>query len=157
VAVLFLAVVALLAGCGSSLPSAQATPSPVFTSNIKTACNLLTKEMAEAAGGVSFPSAPAEVRQRHGAQCLYNTQKGQVSVQLDDSAGIDSGRVAFSGPNAEPVPGIGDEAIWNPALYVLWIRKGDKALTVQVVNLGLAKDSVKNNAISLANQILPKI
>jgi hypothetical protein len=156
--VTLLAGVALLAGCESSTSSpARATPSPVFTSSIKIACNLITKEQAEATAGVSFTAQPAELRQPHGAQCLYNAPKGQVSVQLDDSAGIDSGRVAFSSPNAEPVPGVGDEAIWNPALYVLWIRKGDKALTVQVVNLGLAKDTVKNNAINLAGQILPNI
>ncbi|MDP9325035.1 MAG: DUF3558 domain-containing protein [Candidatus Dormibacteraeota bacterium] len=152
----------MLAACGGpsdsgSTSTAGSTATPSSNPALKVICNVVTKEQAKAASGIDFPQPPAAIAKAHGAECRYDTQKGLVSVEVDDSQGIDAGRVAFSGSGTQTLPGLGDEAIWNPSLYVLWIRKGNAALTIQIVNLNVEKDTIRNNAVALANQILPKL
>jgi hypothetical protein len=149
----------VLVACGSSDPGAAVAVSPSASANaaVKVICSIATKEQVQAASGIEFPQPPAAIAKAHGAECRYDNQKGLVSLEVDDSQGIDAGRVAFSGSGTQALPGLGDEAIWNPQLYVLWIRKGNAALTIQIVNLAADKDTLRNNAVSVANQILPKL
>ena len=149
-----------MAACGApdtGSGTAAPTSSPSVNPALKIICNLVTKEQAQAASGIEFPVAPAAISKAHGAECRYDNQKGLVSVEVDDSLGIDAGRAAFGGTGTQALPGLGDEAIWNPGLLVLWIRKGNAALTIQIVNLGADKATVRNNAVNLANQILPQL
>lgn len=149
-----------LAGCEStsSGPATATSPSPrPPRSNIATACDLFTKAQAETAAGTTFAIDPGNIRKQYGAECRYDSQQGVVSVQLEDGAGVAAGRSAFGGPDGVPQAGVGDEAFWNPGFDVLWTRKAGKAVTIQVVNAAITKDVLRDHAMELARQILPKL
>jgi hypothetical protein len=80
-----------------------------------------------------------------------------VSVQLEDGDGVTGGKVAFGGPDGQPQQGLGDEAFWNARFDVLWVHRGGRGLTIQVVNPALPNDILRDHAIQLAQQVLPKV
>ena len=101
-------------------------------------CTLVTRTEAEAAMGEAA-TGPGQVR---GAdECKYTAQANDsdtVTVTVGSPAGLKT-VVTSNGVGGtvttEPVSGVGDEAIYEPGLQVLYVRKGDKAFLIQLATL----------------------
>ena len=153
-----LAAAAVLAACGDSTASPRATPSispsPTRTTH---ACDLVPRDQAQATAGVIFDHAPLDQRRINGAECRYGADKASLTVDLDDRNGIDDGRKAYSDSQAQPVVDLGDEALWNPPLRVVWARRLDYAVTIQLVNPALSEETIRARAIDLARAVIAKL
>ncbi|MEA2646119.1 MAG: hypothetical protein QOE92_1202, partial [Chloroflexota bacterium] len=113
--------------------------------------------IAEATAGTTFEHAPLDQRRVNGAECRYSAEGVTLTLDVDDRNGIDDGRKAYTEAGSQPVADLGDEALWNPRLRLVWVRRPDYAVTVQLVNPKLPDDTIRGRAIDLARAVLGKL
>ena len=122
--------------------SAPGTPSPAVvsptvTDTNATACGLITG--AEVGTALNISSGVTPDSQVNGSNsevgyCVYRAAGGEVlgiSYRTSNAQSIfDTWK---SGTGVQPVPGLGDEAIWDPTQQTLFILKGSGLATITAV------------------------
>lgn len=155
------------AGAGASLPGGVSLPAAVdqAKSTLPDPCTLITRAQAEKAmaGPAAGPGKPADdLRER---KCTYDAVEsagsaGSVTLTINNDPSILKSVVAAHvGGTSEQVSGLGDEAIYSPGLYILYVRKGNVAFLVQVVTTTTIQDTSSGKAaeVELATGVLAQI
>jgi hypothetical protein len=128
----------LLAACSKGASTAQAagastTPNAAAHGSASAnPCDVIT-----AADVASILTAPATRKPGvDSVQCMYQTQSHatvRISVEKGDDAKGAWMLATTYNATKNPLPGIGDEALYNPEGAILIARKGDRSCRVDVV------------------------
>ncbi len=151
----------LLGACGKSVdpnpnansgprPAAMAAPSPAVD-----ACALLPKDDVAKVLGQAVEEAIAK---GVGSVCAYKSGKLSIDLTVLHSGGtqyLHSVRTKL-GADALDVPGLGDEAFFNPNAYALLVRKGDAGYLISLNGsaAGLTDKDRQAREKALAEQLL---
>lgn len=131
----------------SSPPSGVQPGSPPASSSNVDPCTFFTK--AELESAVGYPLGPAKAVRGEPTCRFPNPTRGTVTVRAGDlvtPAQFDSLKL-YTGPDIEPVSGIGDKAfLWGARIYVL---SGNRQLMVNLDKHELTPD-VRTTLTSLA-------
>jgi len=162
----------LATACGSSAATQSAAvpnsysnptspPSPTSadsSSGNADACMLLTLDDVSKAVGVAVDNATPSGM---GGVCNYTTANLRIDLTVSHTGGtkylLDSR--AKLGSEAVDVPGLGDEALFNPFPSMLMVRKGDAVYLFSYSDSSqqLTKDDVLAKEKALAEQLLSRL
>ncbi len=143
----------------------QAHGGPAIPKATIHACSLLTKELVRRVTPLEakvldlyFLQPPQEdTLGAGGSDCEY----GGIAVQVDPKFSYDTFKKQPGWEHAEPVPGIGDEALFHDNIgewAEMIARSGPHLLTIRMdVPKGKTAESIKPNVVALAKALLPKL
>lgn len=137
----------------ASSPGVQPGSPPANTSNVDP-CTFFTK--AELESAVGYPLGPSKPVKGEPTCRFPNPTRGTVTVRAGDlvtPAGFDSLKL-YTGPDIEPVSGIGDKAmLWGARIYVL---SGNRQLMINFDKHELTPES-RAALTSLAKLGVPRL
>lgn len=151
----------LLGACGKSVdpnPNANSGPRPAAMaapSSVVEVCALLPKDDVAKVLGQAVEGVTAEGL---GGVCSYKSEKLSIDLTVLHSGGtqyLHSVRTKL-GADALDVPGLGDEAFFNPNAYALLVRKGDAGYLISMNGsaAGLTDTDRQVREKALAEQLL---
>jgi hypothetical protein len=153
------------AGAGATTPAGAGATAPTGGGSsingkvVADVCSLLTPAEMKAQLGVDFP--PGKVPEVSGstATCEWQTPAGQSSALVSLSVEqFDQGQwnIAKKLNGARPQSGLGDDALFG-FVDVLYVKKGDRDFTIQVVMMPAPSGSLDEAKIELAKLVLSRL
>jgi len=120
-------------------------------------CGLLTTEELKGQLGVDFPPGIAKDVSGSTATCDWEAQAGQssalVSLSLEE---FDSTLWSKTKKLARPVPGLGDDAVFD-SFDVLYVKRGNLDFTIQMVVAGPSAANLDAVKLELARLVLSRL
>ncbi|MFN2431960.1 MAG: hypothetical protein ABR599_03940, partial [Gemmatimonadota bacterium] len=100
-------------------------------------------------GGEGFEE-PEMNTQEDGFDCTFirKDQLGSIAVSVMSSSAAYPG-IAATMPDAEPVSGIGDKALYSPGITRLISEVDGKTLAVQLISVAFSTEEARTKAIAL--------
>ena len=161
-----LLVIGLVACSPAAAPGADetATPTPETDSNGGGNACLNTVEEVSAAFGVEVTEAENTASSGGGAGCIYYTDKAAFESAMATSLTVGSlSQTVFDSfaadDSADPVSGIGDEAIWFGGNSVFIVRKGDRVFSMSagITSAGSDADEIRSILEELARSAADRL
>jgi hypothetical protein len=124
----------VLAACtGSTSISANSPPkgadSKSGSASLANPCTLLTQAEASAALGMQFGAAEMIDNKKLGKRCRFATSGDELFIDISDNNGLADSYAHL--PDATPVKGLGDKAVWMPGhIPILCIVKGNTLVNI---------------------------
>lgn len=124
---------------GRPTPSPAPTPSPVISGALPSAtpnlgaCRLVTStEAAEIAGDPGLGALPVQSGTGNTTTCIYSDGGGNVVLRLEQTriGGIEALDVIRDRADIEVIPDLGDEALYDPTSFTLYVLEGDALVAV---------------------------
>ena len=134
-----------------------ATSTVAQTEARRNPCDFITE--AEASEALGQPSKYRSYPDDGSSNCIIDPVKENEGLSVDFKVTDDPYAWTYESSNssAERVEGLGDEAVWNPVMSSLAIKKGDQAFIGMFSYMMVDEPDMKGKAIAFGRKVAEKM